>query len=147
MKRSLIPLTLLTSIVCLSIIPVGTADPEVDHQEAAIERGRYLAYGVAMCVDCHSPKMSNGLLDPERVLMGTPVTTIPIEPVADWVGYAPPIAGLPNYDVEEVVEVLTTGMIGNVYLRPPMPVYRMSEEDARAIALYLKSLASPEPAP
>ena len=119
-------------------------EEDVQALEDQIKQGRYLAMGVAMCVDCHSPKLSNGLLDPEQILMGTEITVAPFEPIPDWAGYAPAIAGLPTYTEEETVEVLTTGMIGNTYLRPPMPVYRMSNEDAEAIVAYLASLAAPE---
>ena len=97
-----------------------------------------------MCVDCHSPKLGNGLLDPERILMGSEVTVAPLEPVADWVDYAPPIAGLSNFSEEEVIEALTTGTIRDTYLRPPMPVYEMSKEDAHAIVAYLASLQPPD---
>ncbi|MEZ5277662.1 MAG: cytochrome c [Opitutaceae bacterium] len=130
---------LISTLFTCALFSQATVQEEIADQ--AIEKGRYLAFGVAMCVDCHTPKMSNDLLDSTRLLMGTEIRTTPLEPVADWAAYAPAIAGLPNYSVDEVVEVLTTGTIGNTYLRPPMPVYRMNEEDARAIALYLKSLA------
>lgn len=127
-----------TLFTCVLFSQTNVQEQNTDE---AIERGRYLAFGVAMCVDCHTPKMSNDLLDTTQLLMGAETRTAPLEPVADWVSFAPAIAGLPNYSVDEVVEVLTTGTIGNTYLRPPMPVYRMNEDDARAIALYLQSLA------
>ena len=134
----------------LFLVLIGLATLQLSHadstsrisaaQATRIEQGRHLVEQVAMCVDCHTPKMSNDLLDTTKLLMRAEISTVPLEPIADWVGYAPAIAGLPNYSVDEVVEVLTTGTIGNTYLRPPMPVYRMNEEDARAIALYLQAL-------
>ena len=139
MKRLLIAgFALISTLFSCALFSQATRQEE--NVDEAIERGRYLALGVAMCVDCHTPKMSNDLLDTTKLLMGAEISTVPLEPIADWVGYAPAIAGLPNYSVDEVVEVLTTGTIGNTYLRPPMPVYRMNEEDARAIALYLQAL-------
>lgn len=118
-----------------------------DSDEASddlIRKGRYLAMGVAMCADCHSPKLDNGLLDSSKLLMGAKVTIAPIKPVADWVNDAPALSGLPNYTDEEVVEMLTTGTIGTTYLRPPMPVYQMTIEDAEAVVAYLRSLPPPE---
>jgi mono/diheme cytochrome c family protein len=140
-----------TFIICFGVL-VGVLSLHIIHadkeeilaSEDQINRGRYLAMGVAMCVDCHSPKLNNGLLDTEQILMGTEITFAPLDPVPDWVGYAPAIAGLPTYTEDEMVEVLTTGMIGNSYLRPPMPVYRMNRDDAEAIVAYLASLRAPE---
>jgi mono/diheme cytochrome c family protein len=141
-RQSLIGLGLIVGL-SVSILSGATAD-DLPKQEDLIKRGRYLAMGVAMCVGCHSPKLSNGLLDPERILMGTEVRVAPLEPVADWMDYAPAIAGLPTYSEEEVVEALTTGTVGDTYLRPPMPVYEMNKEDAEAIVAYLASLQPPE---
>jgi mono/diheme cytochrome c family protein len=136
--------TLLTLAILLLINPsLKSADPG-EAGEDVIRKGRYLAMGVAMCIDCHSPKLDNGLLDSGRILMGADITVAPIKPVADWVSYAPAISGLPNYSDEEVVEMLTTGTVGNTYLRPPMPVYEMTVEDAEAIVAYLRSLPPPD---
>jgi len=121
-----------------------SADATDDALDRTISKGRYLATGVAMCVDCHSPKQSNGLIAPGKLLMGTEVYISPVVPVADWVSYAPAISGLPTYSDAEVVEVLTTGTIGNTYLRPPMPVFQMNVEDAEAIVAYLRSLPLPD---
>ena len=143
MKRNLlICLGVILSSFSLHVIHADKED--ILALEDQIKQGRYLAMGVAMCVDCHSPKLANGLLDPEQILMGTAITVAPLDPIPDWVGYAPAIAGLPAYTEEEIAEVLTTGMIGNTYLRPPMPVYRMSRADAEAIVAYLSSLAAPD---
>lgn len=137
--------TYLKTFLTLSILILAAPWlKSADSGEAAddqIRKGRYLAMGVAMCVDCHSPKLDNGLLDSGKILKGADVTIAPIKPVPDWVTYAPALAGLPSYSDEEVVEMLTTGTIGNTYLRPPMPVYQMTVEDAEAIVAYLRSLS------
>ena len=42
---------------------------------------------------------------------------------------------------EELVQLLTTGIWKNGnHLRPPMPQFRMSREDAEAVVYYLRSL-------
>lgn len=131
-------------ILCAGVPLLKSADHTGEENAEVIRKGRYLAMGVAMCVDCHSPKLSNGLLDSGRLFMGANITVAPIKPVADWVDYAPAIAGIPSYSDEDVVEMLTTGTMGNTYLRPPMPVYEMTVEDAEAIVAYLRSLPPPD---
>jgi hypothetical protein len=51
---------------------------------------------------------------------------------------------LPGFTEEEALRVLQkgTGLEGEV-LRPPMHIYHMNQEDAKAIVAYLKSLQPP----
>jgi hypothetical protein len=67
----------------------------------------------------------------------------PVKPIANWADRAPGIAGLPGF-TEEALRVLQqgTGPEGEV-LRPPMHIYHMNQEDAKAIVAYLKSLQPP----
>lgn len=107
-----------------------------------IERGRYLAHDVAMCVICHSPHFSTGELDARRLLHGG---RIPLEspfPRQEWAFMAPRLAGLPGgWTEERLIELLTTGRRPEGPApRPPMPPFRMTREDAAAVAAYLKSL-------
>jgi mono/diheme cytochrome c family protein len=108
---------------------------------AAIERGRYLVHQVAMCVQCHSPRDERGQLVKLGLLEGG---TIPMEPPfrdRPWAFEAPKLAGLPGWEPQEVVHLLVTGTRRNGRSpRPPMPPFRMTEEDARAIVAYLESL-------
>lgn len=108
--------------------------------DAEIERGRYLVHDVAMCVQCHSPRDDDGNLEPQRLLQGG---RIPVEsPYRNivWGFEAPPLAGLPGWEPEQVVTLLMTGHRPNGRSpRPPMPPFRLSEDDARAIVAYLSS--------
>ena len=108
---------------------------------AEISRGQYLVEGVGMCADCHSPRNERGEFVRARWLQGGPLDFKPAHPMPAWTDVAPPIAGLPGWKDEEVVRLLSTGMSPNGQpLRPPMPSYRMTEEDAKAVVAYLKSL-------
>jgi mono/diheme cytochrome c family protein len=61
--------------------------------------------------------------------------------VSDWPLLAPRIAGNPPGTDEDMVKLLTTG-IGRDgrQLRPPMPQFRLTVEDARAVVAYLRTL-------
>lgn len=106
------------------------------------ERGRYLVHEVAMCVQCHSPRSADGSLIRHALLEGgrIPVTS----PYRDlpWALTAPRLAGIPGWDPDDLVALLQTGARrdGSVP-RPPMPPFRMTEADARAVVAYLSSLS------
>jgi len=106
-----------------------------------IERGRYLVEDVAMCAECHTPRDSRGELEKQSWLQGAPIWIMPVKRIPEWADNAPALAGLPGMTVEEVERVLEqgTGPEGEV-LRPPMHIYHMKPEDARAIIAYLNSL-------
>jgi mono/diheme cytochrome c family protein len=105
---------------------------------SSTDRGAYLVHRVAMCVVCHSPRDSSGRVDNDRLLTGG---RIPVEsPYAgqDWAFRAPRLAGLPGWEKEELVTLLRTGQSPQGFVpRPPMPPFRMTGEDAQAVADYL----------
>ena len=109
--------------------------------DALVARGDYLVNGVVLCGDCHTPRVEGGgeggPPDLSRRLQGAPVGAPP--PLAN---YAPAIAGGPaNYTEEQFVTFLQTGTRPDgSQPRPPMPPYRLNEEDARAVAAYIQSL-------
>jgi len=106
-----------------------------------VERGRYLVEQVGMCVDCHSPRTQTGEYDRSRWLMGAPIAFAPTVPMPAWAPAAPELAGLDTFTDEEAVRFLTTGLTQtDDHARPPMPEYRMSEDDAKAVVAYLRSL-------
>ena len=106
-----------------------------------IARGKYLVEDVAMCGMCHTPRDSSGNLDRSRWLEGTPLWIQPSVPVSDWPLQAPRIAGSPPGSDAELSTLLTTGIWKTGQpLRPPMPQFRMTGEDATAVVAYLRSL-------
>lgn len=105
--------------------------------DALIARGDYLVNGVVLCGDCHTPRDETGALIMERALQGAPFPGPP-----DMPQVAPPIAGIPaNYTEDALTAFLQTGVRPDgSHARPPMPPYRLNEEDARAVAAYIHSL-------
>ncbi len=108
---------------------------------AEIERGKYLVEDVAMCVECHTPRDSQGALRTDAWLAGAPIWIRPVAPIPNWADHAPSLAGWPSFTEEQGERVLEkgTGPEGE-QLRPPMHIYHMKHEDAKAIIAYLKSL-------
>jgi hypothetical protein len=66
---------------------------------------------------------------------------MPVKSNPNWAPSAPALAGFPSFTEEEAERVLERG-IGpeGETLRPPMHIYHMKPEDAKAIIAYLKSL-------
>ncbi len=117
----------------------GTANNQL------IARGKYIADGVAVCTQCHTPRDNKGDLDESKWLDGASLWLRPAEPAGNWSLRAPRIAGSPDATDEQLVTLLTTGVWKDgKQLLPPMPQFRMSQQDARAIVAYLRSL-SPKP--
>jgi mono/diheme cytochrome c family protein len=113
-----------------------------DSQQAEVEHGQYIVHHVAMCIQCHTPRNKEGVLDGEQLLQGAP---IPVDsPFAGqrWAFQAPRLAALPGgWSEEQLIRFLQTGeTISGRQPLPPMPPFRMSERDAAAVAAYLKSL-------
>ena len=106
-----------------------------------VERGEYIVMQVAMCYQCHSPRTERGLIIEERLLKGAPVPVDRPYQNMEWASAAPHLAGMPGYDEDALVRLLTTG-IGRNGVRPrlPMPPFRMSEEDAKAVFAFLNSM-------
>ncbi|MCW5892799.1 MAG: cytochrome c [bacterium] len=121
--------------VALLATNVRANDPE------QIERGRYLANDVAKCVECHTPRDGNGNLERSQLFRGAPIPvgTPPFLATSDWALRAPQISGGAVNTI--IVPILTTGRrtTGEVPRRP-MPTFHMSQEDAEAVAAYLRSL-------
>jgi len=94
-----------------------------------------------MCGMCHTPRTDSGEIDSGRPLDGAAVWLMPAHPTGNWPLKAPRIAGIPPASDDDMVRLLMTGVWadGN-RLRPPMPQFRMSREDAESVVAYLRSL-------
>jgi mono/diheme cytochrome c family protein len=109
--------------------------------ESRVARGKYIVEGVAMCGMCHTPRADSGELDTSHRLEGASVWLLPTHPTENWPLKAPRIAGTPPASDEDMIRLLTTGVwTDGSHLRPPMPQFRMSREDADAVVAYLRSL-------
>ena len=138
MKNLLRPLV---SAAALFLVATGL-HAKVADRPALIARGYYLATGVGLCIDCHSPRNEKGDYVAGMHLKGAAVPFAPAVPMPAWAPVAPAIAGLPQMTEEQAIKFLRTGLRPDGSRpRPPMPEYRLDEADARALAAYLKSLA------
>lgn len=107
---------------------------------ALVERGEYLVNNIGGCNDCHTPMTPQGP-DMTRSLQGA---TLMFEPTIQipWAPAAPSIAGLPEgYTEEQFVAFMQTGVRADgSHTLPPMPAFRLNEEDARAMAAYIATV-------
>src|SRR5215471_1678647 len=109
--------------------------------EHQIARGKYIVEDVAMCGMCHTPRTDSGEVDTRHKLDGAPIWLMPAHPTSDWPLKAPRLAGTPPASDEDMVRLLETGIWRDgTHLRPPMPQFRMSHDDAEAVVAYLRSL-------
>lgn len=133
----------------LSIALAGAREPQsTEVPGTVVDRGHYLVNEVAMCVQCHTPRDEEGNLERSRLLMGAPIP-VPAPPFAErWAPRAPPLAGLHGWTDGQIVSLLTTGALPDGRRpNPPMPPFRLNEDDARAVVLYLRSLGTAPPTP
>jgi len=122
-------------------------------QSAEWNRGAYLVQGLAHCSACHSPRNALGASSAAQALGGG------LMPGQNW--YAPSLhspheAGLADWPLEEVVQLLQTGLTSRASAMGPMgevvgnSTQYLSPSDLRAMAVYLRALpqdGSPRPAP
>lgn len=122
------------------------AGNDTSHDKAKLlAHGKYLVTRAAPCSDCHSPRDRMGQLIAGRDLEGAPIDFKPLHPVPGWRTAAPWISGLPQgWSFDQTVHFLETGLMPDGgHAGPPMPQFRFSHYDARAIATYLESLPGP----
>ena len=110
-------------------------------KSAEWNRGAYLVQGPGHCIACHSERNALGASD--KGLSGGLI------PVLGW--YAPSLtsdreAGLGDWEVKDITDLLKTGVSQRATVFGPMAevvresLQHLSDEDARAMAVYLKSL-------
>ena len=114
-------------------------------RDAAWNRGAYLVRGLGHCDACHTPRNLLGAEDNQLDLAGGPI------PMQNW--YAPSLllsseAGVADWDVQQVVRLLQTGVAPRGFVTGPMAevvqhsTQYLSDEDLAAMAAYLKALPS-----
>ncbi len=139
-----------TAVISLGLaaaaaVPLIAAAPSArDAQAKRIARGQYLVT-VQGCGDCHTPGTLYGSPDFGRRLAGSELgwrgpwgVSYPRNLTPD------PETGLGKWTEKQIVDAIRTGMRPDGRpLEPPMPwpnLTRLTDEDAYAIAAYLKSL-------
>lgn len=119
-------------------------------KSAEWNRGAYLVEGLGHCGMCHSPINALGGTSQSDAFKGGLI------PMQNW--YAPSLtsnreAGLGDWSIQEIVDLLNTGVSARGVVYGPMAevVYNslqyLTDEDTRAMAVYLKSIAEPAPRP
>jgi len=122
------------------------SDPQ---QDAVWNRGAYLVASVGRCDDCHTPRNWLGAPDSDRFLAGNkagpkPTQAPNITPDAE--------TGIGKWSEDDIVGVLTDGhtpdfdFVGGAMAEIVKNTSRLTAEDRRAIAVYLRSVP-PQPSP
>src|SRR4051812_2651653 len=122
------------------LIALGLGAPA---DTSGVARGQYIVESVAMCGRCHTPPDTQRRSTDGQRLGGGPVPYRPAMPAGEWAEVAPRLAGAPPGTDAEFVRLLTTGIARTGRPpRMPMPQFRMTQSDAEAVLVYLKSLPS-----
>jgi len=126
----------------IAMIGVGQGKKEEAKKGSGnVEHGKYIVQDVVQCIQCHTSRDENGALLMDRLLMGAPIPVRSPFPNQQWAFHAPRIAGMPGYSEDEGIRLLTQGITRNGQPpRPPMLRFHMTEQDARDVVAYLKSL-------
>ena len=125
----------------------GEYEPD-PHQSAEWNRGAYLVEGLGHCGMCHTPINRLGGSKEAQAFEGGLI------PMQNW--YAPSLtsnkeAGLGNWSIDDIVDLLKTGRSKRGIVYGPMAevVYDslqyLTDADTRAMAVYLKSLDQGSP--
>jgi mono/diheme cytochrome c family protein len=118
--------------------PAAAPRAKGNHQ-ALVKRGEYLVNVVAQCGVCHTPRTARGKLDKSRLLQGGKLWFKPRQRGKEWEDKAPDITASGKggkWSEQKMIRFLSTGKKSD----PPMPAYRLTEADARAVTAYLRSL-------
>jgi mono/diheme cytochrome c family protein len=118
-----------------------SALPNCAFADDEVARGKYIVENVAKCSECHSPRGQDDELGKGLSLSGAQLEFKPITPNDSWAESAPNIRGIRGYNQEAAVTLFSRGIAKNYgQLAPPMPSYKMTQDDADAVYKYLKSL-------
>lgn len=113
--------------------------PAVPADPVLVKRGEYLVNEVARCGECHTPRDNRGRLDQSRAQQGAPIWFTPKTRMREWENKAPDLTRTGKtgkWGEEKMIRFLMSGKESD----PPMPAYRLSRDDARAVTAYLRSL-------
>lgn len=119
-------------------------------QSAEWNRGAYLVQGLGHCAACHTPRNALGALRADAPFHGGLI------PVQNW--YAPALnskneAALAGWPLKDAVALLKTGVSPQAGVSGPMAdvvfssLQYLTDEDVRAMALYLRGLPQQDKPP
>jgi mono/diheme cytochrome c family protein len=117
----------------------------VEGQSAEWNRGRYLAQAVVHCEECHTPRNFMGALKHGQAFAGNPQG--PDGQKAPNIT-SDPDTGIGKWSVDDVTTLLKTGQtpdfdfVGSGMAEVVKGTAALSDDDRRAIAVYVKSIAA-----
>jgi mono/diheme cytochrome c family protein len=127
----------------------GDTTDDTSGSAAEIARGKYIVHTLAVCVDCHSPRLATGAFDDARTLAGVDCF-LDIDPTNTEVGcvntpnLTAHATGLLNRTDQEIKDMFLKGVRPNGdALHPFMPYWvfgNMTAADADSVVAYLRSL-------
>jgi mono/diheme cytochrome c family protein len=140
-------MTRLTGVTIVAAFAVAACgfSPPAEADDAQITRGRYLV-GIAGCSDCHTPGGMMGAADMKRYLGGSDVGfSIPGEGVYVGENLTPDNeTGLGAWTSDQIVTAIRSGKRPDGSelsgVMPYASFSRLTDEDAAAIAAFLKSI-------
>ncbi len=128
-------------IIFVAVLALFAKPAQSDISALQLERGKYLVHNASLCVQCHSPRDGQGRLVESEFLKGGPIPISSPWRNENWATVAPSLRAMSGYTEEQAVRFLTTGITRRgVPAQSPMPPFRLSEEDAKAIFAYLSSI-------
>ncbi len=135
------------SVVALALLAACAQQQQAQEptREELVARGEYLVNNIGGCNDCHTPMTPTGP-DMAHALQGATLIFAPTIPIP-WAPVAPSIAGIPSgYTEAQFAAFLQTGVKPDGSSpRPPMPAFRLNEDDAEAMAAYIATVPRETP--
>ena len=131
----------ISAVFLFAVVAVSAQKPQTATPPPSLAaRGEYLATRVAMCVQCHSPRDEKNEIIEALRFTGAPIPFKSPYANREWAPAAPNIRSLQGLTEEQMVMLLTEGHAGDRPApRGPMPPFRMSQDDARAIIAFLRA--------
>jgi mono/diheme cytochrome c family protein len=130
-RQCALALALVAAAAVLWRAPAAGQAKDENKNDEALKRGAYLVNSVAQCGNCHTPRNAKG----------APIWFKPTSAKFEkWEDTVPNItaSGLATkWSEEKLVKLLTsTGVEADA----PMPAFKLTEGDARAVVAHLRSL-------
>jgi mono/diheme cytochrome c family protein len=130
-------------VSCTSTKGTTAAVPAAMTADQKVERGRYLVTAMP-CVDCHTPGTFYGAPDTTRMYSGSEIGWVGPWGVVYAANLTPDSTGIGAWSEDEIAHTIRTGnRPDGRQLAPIMPwtsFANLTDEDAHAIAAYLKTL-------
>jgi mono/diheme cytochrome c family protein len=141
MKRVIVFSVLALAALAMFAQSLKPKAAEAADESDLIARGKYIVHAMSQCVQCHSPRDAQGNLIASELLTGGRIPFSSPWPNDTWASRAPSLIDMSGYEEDQAIRLLTTGITRRgVPPQSPMPPFRMTEDDARAVYVYLNTL-------